>query len=436
MMKTNQLNGFLRRPWLSLLLFGSLLFAMGCETLDIPNPNAPTVEQATVQSLVTGVEAGMRLEIGIYLRVVGILGREVYYFEPADPRYTGELLFGTVDPGGFLLNRPWSARYRTIATCNFILDKAETMDAQEAAGARGFAKTIMAYQLLLNLNYLDENGIRLNFDGDLSKPFASKQEVFAKIESLLDEGFADLGNAGAEFAFSLSEGFSKWNLHTPAGFAKFNRAIRARVAVYQGKYNDALQALNASFLDRNGPMDMGAYYVFGTGLGDQPNPIFENPDAPFVKLMAHPTFETDAEAGDQRFSTKVKKRPEPTTFDNLTSQLGVTLSKSSTDPFPIIRNEELILLAAEANIGLGNLAEAQSDINIVRAAAGLGPVTLTADNALTQLLYEKRYSLFGEGHRWIDMRRYGKLNELPVDRPTDKVIDRLPIPETERSEGK
>ena len=98
---------------------------------------------------------------------------------------------------------------------------------------------------------------------------------------------------------------------------------------------------------------------------------------------------------------------------------------------PIIRNEELILLRAEANIGLGNLAAAQVDVNVVRAAAGLGPVVLTASNALTQLLYEKRYSLFMEGHRWVDMRRYGRLSQLPRDRSGDVILDKMPKPETE-----
>ncbi len=414
----------------------ALLLTVGCGTLDIANPNAPIVEDATIQSLVTGTEAGMRLEMGIYLRVVGILGREVYYFEPADPRYTGELLFGTVDPGGFLLNRPWSARYRTIANCNFLLEKAQALSGEEKAGVEGFAKTVIAYQLLLNLNYLDENGIKLDFTGDLDAGFASKADAFATIETLLDEAHASLGSAGAAFPFKLTDGFADGGFDTPAGFAKFNRAIRARVAVYQGKYNDALTALGASFVDPGASLDLGVYHLYGTGLGDQTNPIFENPDAPFVKLMAHPTFAADAEAGDARFSNKVRVRAEATTFDNLTSNLGVTLATSSTSPLPVIRNEELLLLRAEANIGLGNYAAAEADINVVRAAAGLGNVTLTADNALTQLLHEKRYSLFGEGHRWIDMRRYGKLGELPIDRPaTDNIIDKLPRPETEIKEG-
>ena len=39
-----------------------------------------------------------------------------------------------------------------------------------------------------------------------------------------------------------------------------------------------------------------------------------------------------------------------------------------------------------------------------------------------------------EGHRWIDMRRYQKLGELPIDRPGDRVFwSAMPIPYYRRS---
>src|SRR5712692_1284716 len=149
----------------------SVFLTVGCER-DFPNPNAPIVENVTVQSLVHGLEAAIRIDHAIYLRVVSVVGREAYYFEPADPRYTGELLFGRPDPGGFLVNRPWSAHYRTIANCRFLLDKAATLSGIGKAGVEGFAKTIMAYQLLLNLNYVDS--IKLDFSGSVSAPFVSR----------------------------------------------------------------------------------------------------------------------------------------------------------------------------------------------------------------------------------------------------------------------
>ncbi len=410
------------------------VMVLSCGELNFPNPNAPDLENVPIQTLVSGAEAGMRIDYAIYLRAVSVVGREAYYFEPADPRYTGELLFGRPDPGGFIVNRPWSARYRVVADCRFLLEKANNFSGAEKAGIEGFAKTIMAYQLLLNLNYLDENGIKLDFSGDLNAPMASKSQAFAFIEQNLDEGYAALQDAGDAFSFQLSSGFSGFD--TPQGFAKFNRALRARVAIYQNKYQDALDALNASFIDPNASMDLGVYMVYGTGLGDQTNEIYENPEAPFVKFMAHPAFETDAEAGDQRFSRKVFKRSETTKFDDLTTDLAITVTSSDVDRLPIVRNEELLLIRAEAHIGLGNLADAQADINVVRQAAGLGPVTLTdTDQAINQLLHERRYSLFIEGHRWVDMRRFGKLNELPIDRPDrDKILDKMPIPETELPE--
>jgi hypothetical protein len=101
---------------------------------------------------------------------------------------------------------------------------------------------------------------------------------------------------------------------------------------------------------------------------------------------------------------------------------------------PIIRNEELILLRAEANIGLNQLAAALPDINYIRTSAGLlAPLGAFAsrDAAIDALLYEKRYSLLWEGHRWFDVRRWGRLNTLPLDIATHFRVRVMPVPQTE-----
>ncbi|MFQ6673218.1 MAG: RagB/SusD family nutrient uptake outer membrane protein [Fidelibacterota bacterium] len=400
---------------------------VGCESLDFADPNSPVVESATIQSLVTGAEAGMRVDLDIYLRDISVVGREVYYLEPADPRYTGELMRGPMDPGGFLTVRPWNAHYRVIKNCNLLLES-EGAD----RGVLGFAKTIKAYNLLLIINMQDKNGARLNYDGDITVPVATKDQVFIEITSLLNEGYSDLVNAGNTFSFSLSSGFDGFD--TPSTFAEFNQALAARVAVYQSDWNTALTALGNSFIDETGDLDVGVYHVYTSGLNDQDSEMYEDPTASFIKLMGHPSFETDAEAGDTRFSTKVTVRDTALpviTYDNLTSNLAPTMWSSSFDPVSIIRNEELILLRAEANIGLTDYSAAEADMNIVRAAAGLNAYTGTdANNALDRLLHEKRYSLFLEGHRLIDMRHYGKTDELPLDRAGDAIVT-FPLPETE-----
>ena len=441
---TNKIfNNFKRMDVMSfkpILIILTAIAFIGCGELGFDNPNAPTIEIAEdipLQNFVTGAEAGMRIELWIYLRDVSIIGREAYYFEPADPRYTGELMNNRLDPGGFLVTRPWISRYNVISNTETLLNiKALQLIgadlADEKAGLEGFAKTIQAYQLLLTLNLHNENGIQLDFLGELT-PINSKSESFTAITNLLDEADTDLGNGGVAFIFELSSGFDGFD--APATFAQFNRALRARVAVYMGEYATALTALESSFIDETGDLNLGVYHEYGSGLGDLTNNMFESPTADVIKLMGHPTFETDAESGDSRFAAKVIKRPTSATFDNLSTDLGITVFSSSTDPVSIIRNEELILLRAEANIGLGNYAAAELDINVIRAAAGLADSpTLDATNALDQLLHEKRYSLFLEGHRWIDMRRYGKTADLPIDRAGDEMVINFPIPETEIAE--
>jgi len=423
---------------LSSVFFLTILFLLtGCQDLDFPSPNAPVVENVPDQVLISGALAGMRTDLAIYLRSVGSVGREVYYFEPADPRYSGNLLTAKPDPGGFLVQRPWTARYRVILNCNTLIERAGSRSGAGANGLIGFAKTIKAYQLLMNISYMWSNGVKIIQSDDINTPVATLTASLAEINKLLDEANTALGNAGDAFEFSLTSGFAGFD--DPVTFATFNRALRARTAAYAGDWDGVLTALANSFLDVTAQLTDGVYHVYGTSLGDQTNEMFETPTASFVKLMAHPSFQADAEAGDERFASKVQVRdldvngvPDTTKFDDLVSTMAVTITNSNTDNLPIIRNEELILLRAEANIQKELLPAAQTDINLIRAAYGLGAVTLTDKaQATTQLLHERRYSLFMEGHRWVDMRRYDRLDQLPVDRDGDAVLESMPLPESE-----
>lgn len=419
------MKSFRLKKWIMILpLLGSFLW-VGCEDLDFPDPNNPTDDTATIQSLVTGAEAGLRTDIGVYLRDLLVVGREAYYLEPADPRYTNELMKGPVDPGGFLAMRPWNANYKVIQNC---LNLAASGD----AGASGVGKTFHAYALWRILSLTDDNGARLNYDGDISASVASKSEVLAEIASLLDGGYSDLSGAGSAFSFTLSSGFSGFD--TPSAFAQFNQALRARVAVNQDDWSTASSALGNSFVDDAGDMSAGVFHVFSSAANDQDNGMFEDASNDFIKLMVHPSYATDAEEGDGRYAANVSVRDTSMpviTYDDLTSNLAPTVWASSYDPVPVIRNEELLLLRAEVAIGNGDYASAESDMNIVRAAAGLAGYSDTdASNAVDRVLHEKRYSLFFEGQRLIDMRHYGKTGDLPLDRDGDAVVT-FPIPETE-----
>ena len=147
--------------------------------------------------------------------------------------------------------------------------------------------------------------------------------------------------------------------------------------------------------------------------------------------MVHPSFLTDAHDGDSRLTNNVLVREDTITYDGLQSYLAPTLYNGSYDPVPMMRAIELQLLQAEVHIGNGDYASAESIMNTIRSNVGAAEYSGTdASNAIDRVLHEKRYSLFLEGHRIVDMRHYGKTGELPLDRDGDTVVT-FPIPETE-----
>jgi hypothetical protein len=124
------------------------------------------------------------------------------------------------------------------------------------------------------------------------------------------------------------------------------------------------------------------------------------------------------------------------------SSLGFIRYPTPSSPVPIIKNEELILLRAEANINLNDLGAALTDINLLRTTSGgltaLGSLG-TQEQAIDELLYNRLFSLLYEGgHRWIDLRRYGRLaleptGDIPASRVggSEVVFQTFPIPRDE-----
>jgi len=411
---------------------------------EYPNLNGPTVEEYAknaskdqLNGLVAGSLSGMRINDGIYLDAVGIIGREMYRFSNADPRYVSELLGSgstTLNNTGFYITNPWASRYRVVKNCNGLIEAATNSTSitdEERKGYTGFAKTLKAYELLLNLNLTYTNGIRVDVaDPNNLGPILTYDESISGIASLLDEAKTDLG--GATVAFPLTDGFVGFD--DAAGLTKFNRALAARVDVYRKQWATALTDLNESFFDLNGDFYLGVNEVFSTGSGDQLNPAYFDQNSSGEVRLAHPSYATDIAAGDDRIGKATLRNTPASDPSGLSSNRDVWVYTSSTAPIPMVRNEELILIYAEAKIQTNSLSEAVTALNVIRAGHNLSPYSgaVTQDALINEMLTQRRYSLFYEGHRWIDVRRYDKLNTLPIDRPGDDVWSAMPIPQTEQ----
>lgn len=438
---SNYIFGILLAPVLLLILFPS------CKIEPFPDPNNPGAGAISanptpgeIQNLVTGIESGMRDNINFYYDDAGVIGREIYRFSSSDPRFTSDLLGkgnSVLDNNTFYITNPFAARYRVIKNINILIDgltntTSADIDAVDRTIGKAYANTVKAHELLMVFNLEYSNGIRVDVaDPDNQGPFLNKDESLNAINDLLNTAYADLiANASATFPFSTTL-FSS----TAGEFAKFNRALAARVAVYREDWAGALTALDNSFFDIDGDLNAGVFYLFSSAGGDQLNPLFFPQNSSGETRVVQPSFITDAEAGDTRLS-KAPQRSAPTTLDGLTSDYDFFVYKTNVDPIPIIRNEELLLIYAEAKAQTGggaNLDDAVTAINNIRHAANLpsysGPITQPA--IIDEMLDQRRYSLFGEGHRWIDMRRYNRLNTLPIDRPGDDVWEEFPRPATE-----
>ena len=425
---------------LSLLLI--FIIATSCEIEEQFDPNGPSINSVLSDAsitelnlLATGIEGTMRNGFSNYVTATGTIARELYIFD-ADPRNTEDLLGKgdrTLDNNTFYITGPFGSRYRVVKNANTLLQALDNTDAiseAEASGYRAFANTIKAYMLSQVLDLLGTNGVRVDvLDPNDLGPYLSQEAGYDAILDLLDGANGDL--SGATFLFSLSEGFAGFD--TPATFSLFNRAIAARVATRAGRYEEALAYANASFLDLDGDLGVGARHVFSTGAGDLLNPLFKAPGQSGDQLVVHPRIIENATEGDERLSKFRMRVAGSSGQDGLNGQFETALYASATSPVDIIRNEELVLIYAEANTKLGNFEEAVDALNVVRAAAGLDDYDGDDDSEealIDELLYQRTYSLWGEGHLMFDLRRYGRLNAnfLPIDREGDDVFVQFPIP--------
>ena len=268
-----------------ILLAATLAAAPGCD-LDVPDLNNPGIDELAenptapaVIAAATGLLIGNRRNHAAangYVAQLGILGREAYNFDQADPRFVGELLQGSLNRGSPFGGNFWQLPYANIRLANTILtavDKVPDFSTEEKSGIRGFTKTIMALDLLEVITTRDDVGAVIDTDnpvgGELGA-IADKPAVLAEIARLLGDGAMDLAAGGDEFVFPLSNGFAGFD--TPETFREFNRGIRARVAAYQENYATVLTALGESFID-DMPMSIadleaGAYYSYSTASGD------------------------------------------------------------------------------------------------------------------------------------------------------------------------
>lgn len=444
------------------------VLALSACDLDITNTNAPTVEELTgspnrnvLARAATGIFAQTYNNVGTEIQFYALYGREGYNLLGNDPRETGEQIRGPQDPTGRNANI-WLPIYSAIRSINTYLtalpEAADLTDAERRASA-GFAKTMKAWHIHRLAVRTGELGIPLDVDRPIDAepaPFVSFTEAMQAASDLMDEAYDDLQAGSADFPFAVPPGYDGFD--SPATFADFNRALAAKILVHRATFVDctscwaeASTALDASFVTDGGlpgSLADGVYYAYSSAAGEPANPVTEPLSSD--RLWVHPSIVTGAQTQtggdpDMRLTQKVMDSGREWSLEGLTGTHKPILYNSSANPenadlgapIPWITNEELLLLRAEVRWNTGDPQGAIDDINRIREhAGGLPDASLTTGSSteafVDELLYNRLYSLmWSQGTRWIDARRYDRLDDLPIDREGDSVYENMLVPASE-----
>jgi hypothetical protein len=455
------------------LLLGASAALGACKDSAVVNPeDAPTVEaisgaltRSSLQSLATGVLAQDRSAIvGTFTHYVlsAIFARDVYRIDASEPRYVNETLGGQPDPGSFAGGGGWAGFYTaTRAATNLLIAlpsaSAVEVSPAEKAATSGFIKTIRALDYYRIAELRDSVGMSIQTDNpDEVTPILCKTPALNAIAQQLDDALADLNTAGGatKLPFVLPSGFTAKgrDYSVVSNIILFNRALKGKVDYYRALNRQSPQpALFATAVTEltqalggaapgavpSSQFSVGPYYNFVVG-GSENTANNRSDD----KIGLNPKVLSQMEAGDARGSkivtrsTGVLSSGTGGISTSITASFATASLANQQAPVGILRDEEIVLLRAQANNEAGNFAAATADLNSVRTSYGLAarPTIPDKETGRTWLLYEKRYSLLFEGpQRLVDLRAYGRLNAtfLTPELPSDPFNAAFPIPRAE-----
>jgi hypothetical protein len=457
---------------LSLVLSASLVLAAGCETPTVTNENSPTVDAlsgpltaAGLQTLALGVVAQDRSFVTSFNYAIEpeIFARDAYRIDPNEPRYVTETLGGTPDPGSFSGSGAYAAGYTTIRSAITLQDALPLADKNSITDAQvkatlGFTQTMKAVAYYRLLEVRDTIGVAiLTSDVKFVPPLSCKKTVMDYIAVLLDSGNTNLAAGSATMPFALPSGFTAFgrDYRKASNLVLLNRGLKGKVDLYRGLQHQSptagaftaaiaelTQALGgaAPGTVSSATFGTGAYHTFVPGgTENTPNPLADS------RIGVNPRARASLESGDTRAS-KIITRPGATVAAQTLAGSGLTTTltyvgstsnaANQARPSAILRDEEIVLLRAQAYFEAGQFANGTADLNSVRTAYGLAAIAVPATiaEARAAVLYEKRYSLFFEGpQRLVDMRAYSLLKAgiTPAELPNDPFNTALPIPKAE-----
>lgn len=389
-------------------------------SVDVTNPNAADEERALsapagVRAVAVGLQGryGNSLEHAVW--VPGVVSGELGNTDASlsTSREFQRYPVASANTPRIEVNNPdllafWARQFAVVRTADDLLGSVEgvALAPGTRSGILALAKTLKAAAF----GTLIEAWEQIPLEPATPEPvYSPRGAVLARVLELLASARADLAGqaVSTEFTGLLVAGIDLPNTI---------RALQARHALAAGQYEQALAFANEV------PAAAVSEFRFSTV---DPNPVWSVVTG-LRYFQAVATFRTAAEPNDARVARAVGTAV--TTPFGGAQVVPILVYRNQNDPFPIFTQDEMTLIRAEAHARAGRLAEARTEVNRVRTAAGLAArdaAALGTQPAVLDEIYRQRgYSLFLTGRRWADQRRFGRVSEARATW--------LPYPEQER----
>lgn len=346
-----------------------------------------------------------------------------------------------VPASSLYLESAWADAYQLVNSSNLILEKLVELniDNPQAEGTALFFRALGLFDALRQFGIFT----------DTSSPYGVP--VFT---SYIDaETAATLGrNTVAETYDQILSDLQASESLLDYDFNKFYvskgvvEALLARVYLYQGNYPMAEEY--AELVLSNPDYELNTYYEVIYEEEGSMEAIFElqfldNDGNNLTGLLS--TAPPEVSASYEDFYQAMDNDGDDRAIKYYDSGSVVYVDKYGISPSDqasnsiIIRLSEIYLILSEAQGRQGNLTDAVNTLNIVRERSlpggGFDPATITDFDGFTDVLLEERArELAFEGHRWFDIVRLGKAEEIR-NIPAFRTVYPIPLKEITVSNG-
>lgn len=474
-------------------IVGLVAACVACNDSNVPYYTAPTSVSNTpsgIQNAVSGLISGTRgNDLFWYLVDQTGYARDGANYTNTEPRFILLILgLQTPSPGW---SQVWSQFYPVILQSHQILaavpQAQPAFSTQQSAGLIGVVQTVEALNYMMIAEDHDTAGIAIMPQAPTSAPPGyCIQDGWRYIVALLDSANNQLMVAGSTpLPVKLPDGYKAVSA-TGSTFSAFNRALAGKAgmelayaiarrspATAPGPSSPgqpdlaalvrADSAIKASALynpSTLAPPTAGGFgldgysvlYNFSATSGDLTNPFNQNIGT-YIVLKTIPSSQDTVH--DLRWRNKFVVNPNPVQQPSYAAAASAYIYGMYPSPgsyIPIVRNEELNLVEAEIQIGLGHYATAANIIDNVRMTVGgsglksgfqtdtIGTLIVPAVDPTSYtsvrdfLLREQQISTAfeGSGDRMIAIRNYGLAAQLDTTWGTKDlhtVVDPIPFAE-------